>query len=110
MRTLLFKVDGQNLYANNQADIGGLVAGTSGYIKVKFLFSDDWKGCIKVVAFVSNSGKEFEPSRLDDENSCYIPTEALEYHEFDMKVLGKGKDNYIIVTRPVRIKQFGGKK
>jgi hypothetical protein len=109
MRTLVFKVDGQNLYANSSSDIGGLVAGTSGYIKVKFLFSDDWNGCVKVAGFESVSGEEFEPRKLDADNSCYIPEKALEYHEFNMKVIGKGKNNYTITTRPIRIRQFGGK-
>lgn len=109
MRTLVFKVEGQKLYANSPSDISGLVAGTSGYLKVKFLFSEDWNGCAKVVAFNSVGGKEFEPMGLDAENECYIPEEALEYHEFDMKVLGKGKNTYTVTTRPVRIRQFGGK-
>lgn len=109
MRTLVFKVDGQKLYANSPSDISGLVAGTSGYIKVKFLFSEDWNECVKVVAFNAVSGEEFEPRKLDSENSCYIPDDALQYHEFEMKVLGKSK-NYTITTRPIRIRQFGGKK
>ena len=110
MRTLVFKVDGQSIYPNSPSDIGGLVAGTSGYLKAKFLFSDDWRGCAKVVAFNSVEGKEFEPKAIDAENSCYISEEALKYHEFEMKVLGKGKGDYTITTRPIRIKQFGGKR
>lgn len=110
MRTLVFKVDGQSIYPNSPSDIGGLVAGTSGYIKAKFLFSDDWDGCAKVVGFESIRGEEFKPQKLDADNSCYIPEQALEYHEFDMKVLGKGIGGYTITTRPIRIKQFGGKQ
>ena len=110
MRILVFKVDGQTIYPNSLSDISGLVAGTSGYIKAKFLFSDDWNRCAKVVAFNSLDGKEFEPKALDDENSCFVSSEALEYHEFEMKVLGKGKGDYTITTRPIRIKQFGGKR
>ena len=110
MRTLVFKVEGQRIYPNSLSEISGLVAGTSGYIRAKFLFSDDWKGCAKVVAFNSIDGSEFEPRRLDEENSCLIPSEALKYHEFDIKVLGKGKGDYTITTRPIRIKQYGGRK
>ena len=109
MRTLLFNVKGQSIYPNSQADISGLVAGTEGYIRAKFRFSDDWNGCVRVVGFYSLDGKEFAPQRLDKENSCDIPSEALEYHEFEMRVLGKSK-NYIIITAPIRIRQFGGKK
>lgn len=109
MRTLVFNVKGQTIYPNSLSDIGGLVAGTSGYIKAKFLFSEDWINCAKVVAFHSIDGKELEPKPLDIEGCCYIPSEVLEYHEFDMKVLGKGNGDYIITTRPIRIKQYGGK-
>lgn len=109
MRTLVFRVDGQKLYANSPSDIGGLVAGTSGYIKVKFIFSEAWNGCAKVVAFNSVYGEEFEPRPLDNDNSCYVPDAALACHEFEMKVLGKSQA-YTIITRPVRIKQFGGKR
>jgi hypothetical protein len=110
MRILVFKVDGQTIYPNSLSELRGLVAGTSGYIKAKFLFSDDWNGCAKVAAFNSISGEEFEPKKLDEDNICVIPSKALECHEFDVKVLGKGKEGYTITTRPIRIKQFGGKK
>lgn len=109
MRTLVFNVKSQNIYPNSPTDIGGLVAGTSGYIRAKFLFSEDWDGCVKVAGFNSTDGAEFPPKVLDKENSCVIPTEALAYHEFDMKLYGKKKD-YIITTRPIRIKQYGGIK
>lgn len=109
LRTLVFNVKEQSIYPNSPSDIGGLVAGTSGYIRAKFLFSDDWKGCIKVVGFKSLDGKEFDPQSLDRENSCFIPSEALEYHEFEIQVFGRHRD-YTITTRPIKIKQFGGKK
>ena len=72
MRTLVFKVDGQTIHPNSLSEIGGLVAGTSGYIKARFLFSDDWKGCAKVVAFNSIHGEEFKPCGLDEDNSCSL--------------------------------------
>lgn len=109
MRTLLFNVKGQNIYPNSLSEISGLVAGTSGYIKAKFVFSEDWDGCVKVAGFTSVNGIEFEPKALDKENSCIIPAEALTYHEFEMRLFGKNKD-YNINTRPIRIKQFGGIK
>ena len=108
MRTLVFKVEGQNITPNSLFETSGLVAGTVGYVKVKFLFSDDWKKCAKVVSFEAVGGEECEPQLLDREGSCYIPTKALEYHEFEIKVFGKG-ENTKITTRPIRIKQFGGK-
>lgn len=109
MRTLVFNVRGQTIHPNSLSEISGLVAGTSGYIKAKFLFSDDWNGCAKVVAFSTIDGKELTPAKLDFDNSCIVPADALEYHEFELRILGKGIGDYTIKTRPIRIKQFGGK-
>ena len=110
MRYLNFKVKGQTIGPIRIGELNGLVAGTSGYVGARFLFSDDWKGCAKVAAFNLVDGTELEPSALDKENSCLIPRAVLEYHEFDMKLLGRGTGGYVITTRPIRIKQFGGKK
>ena len=109
MRTLVLNVKGQSIYPNSPSDIGGLVAGTSGYVRVKFICSSDWNGCIKVAGFKSSNGVEFSPSPLDNDNSCIIPQEALAYHEFEIVLLGKNRE-YTINTRPIRIKQYGGIK
>lgn len=109
MRTLQFIVKGQEIYPNKQKDISGLVAGTSGYLRAKFSFSQDWNDCVKVCGFSSKSGIEFEPKQLDADNSCIIPKEALEYHEFEIRLYGKNK-KYTITTRPIKIKQYGGVK
>jgi hypothetical protein len=103
----VFNVKNQTIQKDNSCDFSGLVAGTSGYLKAKFSFSEDWSGCAKVAGFFLKDGKEFPPCVLDDENSCFIPTEILKYHEFNIKVYGK-KNSYVITTRPVSIKQYGG--
>ena len=109
MRTLIFNVKRQTIAPNTWKDIGGLVAGSEGYVRAKFDFSSDWNGCKKVAGFFSVDGKEFPPKALDFEDSCIIPKEALEHHEFDIVLYGK-KNGYSINTRPFRIKQYGGKK
>lgn len=108
MRTLIFDVKGQIIDKNSNCDFSGLVAGTSGYLKARFLFSDDWNGFSKVVGFFSKDNKEFSPCILSKENECVIPKDALEYHEFKIILYGK-KDGVIITTRPITIKQYGGK-
>ena len=107
MRVLVFNVKGQTIQPNSLSEISGLVAGTSGYIKAKFLFSEDWNGCAKVAGFFLKDNTEFPPCVLDNDNSCFIPEEILKYHEFSIKVYGK-KNGYVITTRPINIKQYGG--
>ena len=109
MRTLVFNVKNQIIERDNSCDFSGLVAGTAGYLKAKFSFSDDWNGCAKVAGFFLKDGTEFPPCVLDKENSCLIPKGILEYHEFNIRVYGK-KKNYVITTRPITIKQYGGIK
>lgn len=107
MRTLSFNVKGQIIEKDPNCDFSGLVAETEGYIKAKFTFSEDWNGCVKVVGF-SSKGTEFEPCKLSSDNVCEIPKEALEHHEFSIKVYGK-RNGVRITTREVNIKQYGGK-
>ena len=107
MRTLVFNVKKQIIERAQSCDFSGLVAGTSGYLRAKFLFSDDWDGCAKVAGFFSKDGKEFPPCVLDNNNICNIPEEALQYHEFKIRLYGK-RNGYTITTQKIGIKQHGG--
>ena len=42
MRTLQFKVDGQNL--SKDGDFSGLIAGTKGYLYAEYNFDGEWGG------------------------------------------------------------------
>lgn len=107
MRTLVFNVKNQIIQKDHSCDFSGLVAGTTGYLKARFLFSEDWNGCAKVVGFFSKNDEEFPPCVLNEDNTCMIPDEALKYHEFKIRVYGRNND-YTITTRPITIKQYGG--
>lgn len=106
MRTLVFNVDGQIITREKPEEV--IVAGSSGYWKAKFLFSDDWDKCRKVVGFFTKYGKELPPRVLSSENICEIPKEALELHQFEIKLYGKGL-GVNITTKPITITQYGGK-
>lgn len=109
MRTLVFNVKKQIIEREPSCDFSGLVAGTKGYLKAKFLFSSDWDNCTKVAGFFSKDDKEFPPCELDKNNTCTIPDEALEHHEFKIKLYGK-REGYSITTNMITIKQHGGIK
>lgn len=107
MRTLVFNVKNQIIEREPSCDFSGLVAGTSGYLKAKFVLSTAWDNCAKVVGFFSKDDKELTPCVLESDNTCLIPADALKYHEFKIRLYGKRKD-YTITTQPITIKQYGG--
>ena len=109
VRTLVFNVKNQIIQKEPSCDFSGLVANTSGYLKAKFVLSDAWDNCAKVAGFFSKDDQEFPPCVLDENNSCEIPSDALKYHEFKIRLYGK-RDNYMITTQPITIKQYGGIK
>lgn len=107
MRTLNFIVEHQIIKKDPACDFTGLVRGTEGYLKAEFLFSPEWKDCVKVIAFRRN-GRECEPQILKNGKSCMIPKEALIGGSFDVQVLGR-KGDLKITTNRVVVEQNGGK-
>jgi hypothetical protein len=108
MRTIQFNVNKQTLSLDPSCDISGLVPGTKGYLLANFSFSSEWDGCVKVAAFFSNLGREFEPQVLANGTSCVIPAEALAKSIFKVQVIGQ-KGDYNLQTNKVIVHQKGGK-
>lgn len=107
MRTLKFIVKGQTISLDPNCNFEGLAPCTEGYLQAEFSFSKGWESCIKVVAFFSNLGVEFEPQVLNKTNVCIIPPEALKNRIFKLQVIGK-RDNYVIRTNRLGVYQRGG--
>ena len=107
MKTLKFNVEGQVLSLDPSCNLEDVIPGTEGYIQAEFSFSSEWENCLKVVAFYSNLGREFEPRVLKNGKVCDIPAEALKRSIFKVKVLGKRND-YNICTNKVTLYQRGG--
>lgn len=108
MKTLKFKVEGQTITLDPECDAEKLVPGSEGYVLAEFEFSKEWNNCVKVAAFYSNLGREFEPQILKEGTSCIIPVQALCMSIFKVKVFGK-KENYTICTNKVIVQQKGGR-
>lgn len=108
MRTIRFIVDDQVIRLDPDCDVNNLVPGTKGYLLAHFTFSSEWDGCVKVAAFFSNLGREYEPQILTDGVSCIIPSEALTKSIFKVRVIGQ-KGDYNIGTNKVIVYQRGGK-
>jgi hypothetical protein len=107
VRTLVFNVKNQIIQKDPSCDFSGLVADTSGYLQAKFILSDAWNDCAKVAGFFDKRDVELTPCVLAKDNTCIIPSDALKYHEFKIRLYGK-KNNYTITTQPITIKQYGG--
>lgn len=106
MRTLKFIVKGQQIAQDPECDFSGLVPGSEGYLQASFAFSNEWKDSIKVVAFWSMMGKEFQPQVLTDGKTCMIPAEALKAKTFRVQVIGK-KGSLKLTTNKVTVCQNG---
>lgn len=102
MRTLEFKVDGQRLKKQSDCDFSGLVAGSEGYLKAKFTFSDEWLGCKKAASFWI--GEREHGALLDSDDSCIIPPEALTGELFQVSVVGM-KTGYKIDSTRTKVRQ-----
>lgn len=109
MRTLRFIVKGQTISLDPQCDFEGLIPGTEGYLQAEFSFSKEWESCVKVVAFFSNLGREYEPQVVNKQNVCIIPHDALKNRVFKVQVIGK-KENYTLRTNRIAVKQGGDRQ
>lgn len=102
MRTLKFNVTGQHVKKNPKCDFSYIVPGSVGYLKAAFKFSKDWDGCVKVASFWLDD-KEYAV-RLDEDNACVIPSEALTGEKFFVSVTG-AKTGYKIKTDKTKVRQ-----
>ena len=104
MRILEFNVNKQRLTKKLDCDFRGLVAGSVGYLKAKFYFSEnEWAGCISKIARFWLDGVEYA-KLLDSNNCCVIPSEVLTGSKFEVSVLGAAP-GYKIETNKIAVRQ-----
>lgn len=108
MRVLRFIVDGQIVSQDPTCDFSDLVPGSIGYLQAEFVFSSEWKGCVKAASFYSASGRECGAEILKDGKTCVIPAAALAKRMFKVQVTGK-REGLKITTNKVAVSQNGGK-
>lgn len=106
IRTLRFIVDGNTIKPDPSCDFTGLFPGREDSIKAEFIFSSDWDRTTKVAGFFSIMGREYEPQIIED-GACMIPTEAIKYTAFKIRVFGK-KGYFNISTNECIVRQSGG--
>lgn len=118
MRVLEFDVNRQKITKTKGCDFKHLVAGSVGYLKAKFNFSNNgnaWAGCAKAASFWKDD-KEYAVL-LDANNCCNIPDEVADGRVFYVSVTGaircsnmiKGEvSEYVINTNKIKVVQGVG--
>lgn len=113
-RTLEFAVDKQRLTKKRDCDFSRIVAGTDGYLRAKFYFSEEWEGCAKIATFEADTddGTIAMSIILDIEDSCDIPSAVLKSERFYIQVIGgktkpgnNARAMYKITTNKTKVKQ-----
>lgn len=84
-------------------NFSGIVRGTKGYLKAKFILSSEWNGC-KVAASFWKLNTEHAVPVLNGQ--CEIPEEALTYESFYVQLTGV-RNGYRIKTTKVLVRQEG---
>lgn len=101
MRTLEFKVDKQRL--TKDGDFDHIVAGSKGYLRASFMFSEDWNNCLKVASFYDDHRNEYARPIID--GACDIPDEVTDGKIFRLRVIGKRGTDYQLTTNVLLIEQ-----
>lgn len=102
-RILEFDVNKQRLTKKRECSFTNIVAGSIGYLKAKFYFSqDEWRDCRKAASFWVDNNEY--AVLLDANDSCIIPPEVLNNDRFQVSVTGV-RSNYKIITNKTKVKQ-----
>lgn len=102
-RILEFEVIKQRITRRKSCDFTKIVAGSSGYLRAKFYFTQsEWRDCKKAASFWVNNEEHAE--LLDENNTCLIPEAALIGDKFEVSVTG-ARDAYKITTNRTKVKQ-----
>lgn len=105
-RFLEFKVNKQRLIKKEDCDFSFIVAGSAGYLRARFYFSEEWTGCNKAASFWIDDAEY--AVLLDGNNECVIPKEALSGDLFSVSVTGMSGtagNKYRITTNKIKVRQ-----
>ena len=106
MRKLEFVANAQMLTKKPGCDFSKIVAGSVGYLKAVFNFSEEWNECRKVATFYSVDHPSDEYAvLLDEHDSCDIPAQVLKGKSFMVYVTGARNTDYILNTTTFRVRQ-----
>lgn len=109
MRILRFIVDDQTLTPDPNCDGFDKLVFGGGDIRLDFYFTKEWRDRIKIAAFYSPLGKEYDGQVIKDGRSCMVPAEALLRREFKVQIYGRDtRSTTPYKTNKLTIRQNGG--
>jgi hypothetical protein len=104
MREIKFNVNQQRI--KNVDSICHIYKGTDNYLRLVFVFNEDWANCVKAISFVRKNKEEL-PMLLEND-SCTVPSEAFDETQLMFYVVGKkNSPKYRIETQKFIIKLGG---
>ena len=110
MRLLEFQVNRQTLRKLPGCDFSNIVAGSSGYLRAKFHFSEDWNDYTKKVVEFVGEHSNCDAVLLDENFECDIPVQNGGFFKVTVYGAGEPKDDTVPVinTNSMKVKQKVG--
>lgn len=93
-RELRFIVRGQQISSDPTCNFKGLVAGSEGFLKAKFVFDATWDGCKAFARFWAGAKEHAVPIKG---SCCMVPKEVLVSKQVGVSVAGV-RDGFRIDT------------
>ena len=101
MKILQFLVEQQNIRKDPSCDFSGLVSGTKGYLKARFVLSKEWNDCAVAAVFLNSESEEAVPVL---NGQCDIPEKITKKKMWWVRVVGM-RDGYRITSNKVEVQQ-----
>jgi len=105
VRNLDFTISGQAIHKKAGCDFSGISPGTANYLRCRFFFSAEWRGCLKVAEFRRYAFSEPVSVPIYN-NECYVPGEITSGMSWKVRIVGK-RTGTKITTFECEVKQEG---
>lgn len=96
MRTLKYKVQGQNIIRDSTCDFSNIVRGTNNYISLIFEWDEDWRYKAKVISLRNAEGIE---TNLAFKENVVLPEIVTNGSMFSFVLYGKDNIEKVQTTR-----------
>ena len=96
MRTLKYKVKGQNIIRDSKCDFTNIARGTDSYLKLEFVWDEDWKDKAKVISLKNADGEE---TNIVFNEKVVLPANVTKGSMFSFVLYGKDFEEKIQTVR-----------
>lgn len=96
MRTLKYKVKGQNIIRDSKCDFTNIARGTDKYLKLEFDWDEDWKNKAKVISL---KNADCEETNIVFNEKVVLPLNVTKGSMFSFVLHGKDFEEKIQTVR-----------